>query len=200
LFWIDVKEKEFDDPQILDFGKNIKEVEDNQDKYQDYKKGEKQDKIKEKNDLEVMLINLKSKQRSEDLKVFEVPEELNGQSIGEGWNQLQGKEEKYDDVLNQSIARMKSLEKDLGRFNSLADKIIKWHADKEKFLKEEIKNTDELPLVRAKINIMLSFQNEQKAIKASAEKAFDVGQKVMDGKHSSSNEVQKTIVVEINMN
>jgi len=41
-----------------------------------------------------MLINLKSKQRSEDLKVFEVPEELNGQSIGEGWNQLQGKEEK----------------------------------------------------------------------------------------------------------
>jgi len=40
---------------------------------------------------------------------------------------------------------------------------------------------------------MLSFQNEQKAIKASAEKAFDVGQKVMDGKHSSSNEVQKTI-------
>jgi len=49
------------------------------------------------------------------------------------------KKKKYDDVLNQSIARMKSLEKDLGRFNSLADKIIKWHADKEKFLKEDIK-------------------------------------------------------------
>jgi len=68
----------------------IKEVEDNQDKYQDYKKGEKQDKIKERM-IRSMLINLKSKQRSEDLKIFEVPEELNGQSIGEECNQLQGK-------------------------------------------------------------------------------------------------------------
>jgi len=39
----------------------IKEVEDNQDKYQDYKKGEKQDKIKERM-IRSMLINLKSKQ------------------------------------------------------------------------------------------------------------------------------------------
>jgi len=38
LLWIDTKEKEFDDPKIIDFGKNIKEVEDTEDKYQGYKK------------------------------------------------------------------------------------------------------------------------------------------------------------------
>jgi len=64
LFWIDVKEKEFDDPQILDFGKNIKEVEDNQDKYQDYKKAKNKIKLK-KEWLEVMLINLN---QNKDLK------------------------------------------------------------------------------------------------------------------------------------
>jgi len=41
LMWIDGKDKEFDNPVIIDFGKNIKEVEDAEDKYQDYKKGEK---------------------------------------------------------------------------------------------------------------------------------------------------------------
>jgi len=66
--------------KIVDFGKNIKECEDNEDKFQNYKKGDKQEKIAEKNDLEVMLINLKSKQRSEDLEVFEVPDELSGKN------------------------------------------------------------------------------------------------------------------------
>jgi len=58
-----------------------------------------------------MLINLKSKQRYEDLKVFEVPEELNGHSRGEGWNQLQGKEENYDDkslICKNEIIRKRS--------------------------------------------------------------------------------------------
>jgi len=139
LMWIDGKDKEFDNPVIIDFGKNIKEVEDAEDKYQDYKKGEKQDKIKDKNDLEVMLINLKSKQRSEDLNVYEVPENLSGNAIGDNWNKLQGTEEKYDDAIQKAIKRMKDLEKDLARFNSLSDKVIKWHGDKDKFMKEEIK-------------------------------------------------------------
>jgi len=41
LSWIDSKEHELENPVIIDFGKNIKEVEDNEDKLQDYKKGEK---------------------------------------------------------------------------------------------------------------------------------------------------------------
>jgi len=48
LLWINGKEKEFDDPKIVDFGKNIKECEDNEDKFQNYKKGDKQEKIAEK--------------------------------------------------------------------------------------------------------------------------------------------------------
>jgi len=193
LAWIDSKEKEFDNPVIIDFGKNIKEVEDHEDKYQDYRKGPKQDKIKEKNDLEVMLINLKSKQRSENLEVFEVPEEISGQAIGDNWSKLQDTEGKYDEAIQAAIKRMKDLEKDLSRFNSLADKVVKWNEDKEKFLKEEIKKNDELPLIRAKINIMTSFTNEFKAIKSSAEKANGVGQKVIDGEHSSSGDVKKMI-------
>jgi len=86
-----------------------------------------------------MLINLKSKQRSEDLNVYEVPENLSGNAIGDNWNKLQGTEEKYDDAIQKAIKRMKDLEKDLARFNSLSDKVIKWHGDKDKFMKEEIK-------------------------------------------------------------
>jgi len=41
LLWIDTKDEEFDNPQIIDFGKNIKECEDAEDKYQDYKKKRK---------------------------------------------------------------------------------------------------------------------------------------------------------------
>jgi len=139
ISWIDTKDKELDNPVIIDFGKNIKEVEDAEDKFQDYKKGEKQDKIKDKNDLEVMLINLKSKQRSENLDVYEVPEDFSGPKIGDHWNQLQGTEEKFDDALSKALKRMKDLEKDLNRFNSLSEKVIKWNSDKEKFLKEDIK-------------------------------------------------------------
>jgi len=157
------------------------------------KKKEKQDKIKEKNDLEVMLINLKSKQRSENLEVYEVPEGFAGPAIGDKWNKLQDTEGKYDETMQKAIQRMKELERELGRFNSLADKAIKWNEEKEKFLKEDIKQNDELPLIRAKINIMKSFSNEFKAIKLSAGKAFDVGQKVIDGEHSSAPEVKEKI-------
>jgi len=62
-------------------------------------------KIAEKNDLEVMLINLKSKQRSEDLEVFEVPDELSGKTIGDNWNNLQNCEEKYDETLQAAIKK-----------------------------------------------------------------------------------------------
>jgi len=88
---------------------------------------------------------------------------------------------------------MKDLEKDLARFNSLSDKVIKWHGDKDKFMKEEIKKTEELPVIRAKINIMKSFSNELKSIKATADKADVVGKKVIDGGHSSSKEVEKAM-------
>jgi len=193
LAWINNKEKELDNPEILDFGQNIKECEDSEDKFHDYKKGEKQDKIKEKNDLEVMLINLKSKQRAEELEVFEVPDDLSGPKIGEEWNNLQKSEEKYDEALQAAIKRMKDLEKDLNRFNSLADKVISWNNDKDKFLKEEIKSTDELPVIRAKVNVMKSFANELKSVKSSADKANDVGKKVIEGHHSASKDVESKI-------
>jgi len=138
-----------------------------------------------------MLINLKSKQRSEDLEVFEVPDELSGKTIGDNWNNLQNCEEKYDETLQAAIKRMKDLEKDLNRFNSLSDRVIKWNNDKEKFLKEEIKKTDELPVIRAKLNVMKSFSNELKSVKASADKANEVGQKVIDGGHSSAENVKE---------
>jgi len=80
-----------------------------------------------------MLINLKSKQRAEELEVFEVPDDLSGPKIGEEWNNLQKSEEKYDEALQAAIKRMKDLEKDLNRFNSLADKVISWNNDKDKF-------------------------------------------------------------------
>jgi len=41
LAWINNKEKELDNPEILDFGQNIKECEDSEDKFHDYKKKEK---------------------------------------------------------------------------------------------------------------------------------------------------------------
>jgi len=140
-----------------------------------------------------MLINLKSKQRSENLEVYEVPEQISGPSIGDNWTKLQNTEEKYDEAIQTALRRMKDLEKDLGRFNSLAEKVVKWHGDKDKFLKEEIKSTEELPVIRAKINVMKSFGNEFKAIKASQEKANVVGQKVIEGEHSSHEDVKKTI-------
>jgi len=99
------------------------------------KKEKNKIKQEKKNDLEVMLINLKSKQRSEELEVFEVPEEISGPKIGEEWNNLQKTEEKYDESLQAAIKRMKDLEKDLNRFNSLADRVISWNNDKVKFFK-----------------------------------------------------------------
>jgi len=41
LAWINNKEKELDNPEILDFGQNIKECEDSEDKFHDYKKRRK---------------------------------------------------------------------------------------------------------------------------------------------------------------
>jgi len=102
-----------------------------------------------------MLINLKSKQRSEYLKIFEVPEELNGQSIGEECNQLQGK--KKNKWCFKSIARMKSLEKDL--LIKLLNGIM---------IKDN--NTDELSIIRAKINIMFHFKMNKKQSKPQLKK------------------------------
>jgi len=138
-----------------------------------------------------MLINLKSKQRSENLEVYEVPEDLTGNTINNNWGHLQDTEGKYDDAIQTAIRRMKDLEKDLSRFNSLSDKVVKWHGEKDKFLKEDIKNTDELSIIRAKINVMKSFNNEFKAINQSMEKANGVGNKVIEGKHTASPDVKK---------
>jgi len=60
------------------------------------------------------------------------------------------------------------------------------------FLKEEIKLTDELPVIRAKVNAMKSFANELKSVKASADKANEVGKKVL-GNHSASKDVETKI-------
>jgi len=82
-----------------------------------------------------MLINLKSKQRSENLEVYEVPEGFSGPAIGDKWNKLQDTEGKYDETMQKAIQRMKELERELGRFNSLTDKAIKWNEEKRKIFK-----------------------------------------------------------------
>jgi len=58
-----------------------------------------------------MLINLKSKQRSENLEVYEVPEGFSGPAIGDKWNKLQDTEGKYDETMQKSNSKNERIRK-----------------------------------------------------------------------------------------
>jgi len=88
--------------------------------------------------LEILLVNIRSKQKTELVPVYTPPEQLSSKTIANEWEKLDKDMLAYEKVLRDAITRMKKLEALLDRYNSQSDSILDWHNGKDPFLKEEL--------------------------------------------------------------
>jgi len=138
LEWIDEKDKKFSEPEVKKFGRNMKEVMSYNTNLKNFKVKEKPPKGKEMGSLEILLVNIRSKQKIENVPIYTPPEELGSKHIATEWEKLDKDMLKYEKVLREAITRMKKLEALLDRYNSQSSSLLDWHKGKEKFLGEEL--------------------------------------------------------------
>jgi len=136
--WIADSDEKYKDTDPKKLGNCLKDVQDKQTDFGGFKKKEKPTQNTEKNDLELLLINLRAKQKNENLKVYDPPKEIATATIQGNWYNLETTQKKYEVALREAVARMKYLELLLNRFRAKSKKILVWQKDKEGFLKEEV--------------------------------------------------------------
>jgi len=176
-----------------DFGNNLDEVQKKNAEFKQFAKVEKPQKAVEKADLEVLLTNLRSKQKNEHVPIYTPPKELSTEAIQEAWNELEKKQEIYDAALREAIKRMKYLEMLLERFRSRSKKILGWQEEKAEFLSQEVPNDISLANIRALVKMHEAFVEEKKSVNASLESTNQIGKEIVESGHSAAQEVSDTM-------
>jgi len=112
--------------------------------------------------LEILLVNIRSKQKTELVPVYTPPEQLSSKTIANEWEKLDKDMLAYEKVLRDAITRMKKLEALLDRYNSQSDSILDWHNGKDPFLKEELSKKMPINTCKIKISMLNAHDEEQK--------------------------------------
>jgi len=98
--------------------------------------------------LEILLVIIRSKQKTELVPIYTPPEEISSKAIAKEWEKLDKNildYEKvlldknmldYEKVLKEIIGRMKKLEALLDRFKTGSESVDNWHKSKQNFLNE----------------------------------------------------------------
>jgi len=155
-----------------------------------FKVKEKPPKGKEMGSLEILLVNIRSKQKTELVPVYTPPENLSSKTISTEWEKLDKDMLNYEKTLRDAITRMKKLEALLDRFNSQAGSVVDWHKGKEKFLGEELSKKMPINTCKIKISMLNAHDEEHKNVEHSQEGAMKVGQEVIDGDHSETDNIK----------
>jgi len=172
------------------FGRNMKEVMSYNTNLKNFKVKEKPPKGKEMGALEILLVNIRSKQKTENVPVYTPPEQLASKAIATEWEKLDKDMLQYEKVLRDAITRMKKLEALLERFNSQAGSILEWHNGKHAFLNEELSKKMPINTCKIKISMLNAHDEEQKNLEATQEGAMKIGQEVIDADHSAGDDIK----------
>jgi len=86
--------------------------------------------------LEILLVIIRSKQKTELVRIYTPPEEISSKAIAKEWEKLDKNMLDYEKVLKEIIGRMKKLEALLDRFKTGSESVDNWHKSKQNFLNE----------------------------------------------------------------
>jgi Ca2+-binding EF-hand superfamily protein len=195
LAWTAEKSEAMANHEIKSFGNNLSKVQDNQKKFQDFKKSEKPTNTKEKADLAIFLVNLQSKQKQEKFPVYYPPTELATAAINEQWNTLENIIKEYETSLREAVSIMKRVEMQLNRYRARSKKVLEWQAEKETWLGgNEMTDPESVAIesLRANVNMLKAFSSELESVKKTLDSAVEVGTQVIDAEHSDADEVMET--------
>ena len=192
--WIDTNSDALSDPSFDHFGNNLEKAEQRKQEFRQFKDGEKPGQSTEKTDLELLLSNIRTKQKNEGLPIYNPPTELSSATINDKWDNLSKKQDVYDKALREHITLMKRLEILLSRFRVRAKKISEWQDGKNNgYFKEDLNKLDTISALQAKINIHETFNDELASVNKSLDETGEIGKKIVEGRHESAPEVSATM-------
>lgn len=192
--WIDTNTDSLSDPTFEHFGDSLAKAEEKKEEFRKFKDQEKPNQSSEKNDLELLLSNIRTKQKNEGLPIYNPPTDLSTATINDKWDGLNKKQDTYDKALREHITLMKKLEILLSRFRVRAKKISEWQDGKNKgYFKEDLNKLDTVSALQAKINIHETFEDELAGVNKSLNETNAIGDKIVEGRHEAAPEVKSTM-------
>jgi len=190
--WIKKSEANMHNKDPKSFGKDLKQVNEKYGVFKSFKNQEKPNFSKEKADLQILLINLQSKQRNERVPVYAPPEEISSDSINKKWLELDDTQRKYEKTLREVIARMKYLEMIIDKYKARSRKVLGWLEEKVETFNDSIAKETPIQTLRARVNMIKAFEEEYKAVDQSKSDTLVLGQEIIDAEHTFSDEVMGT--------
>lgn len=192
--WMADKNAKYSDTSLDHFGNSLSKVQTTSNTFKTFKNDEKPKQNVERNDLELMLKNLNSKQKNEGMAVYVPPQDLAPQVLNSTWDNLEHVCSNYEKALREAIQRMKYLEMLLDRFRKRAQQLLDWNEAKAPYLKEDIQKLyDTINVIQARIRGQEAFDEELKGISGSNVETAKIGQEIVDGKHEAAPEVSSTM-------
>jgi actinin alpha len=191
--WMDDSSDKLADPTFDHFGNSLAKALPKAEEFKRFKDSDKPEKAKERTDLELLLSNIRTKQKSEGLPIYKPPQELDSPALTDKWGKLGLLQERYDVSLKAHISLMKRLELLYARFVSRANKINGWQTQKIHTLSEENpENYDTISALQARLKVHDTFYEEVGSVNKSLGETKSIGQQIIDGRHEKSDEVANT--------
>lgn len=190
--WILKSEENMKNTDPKSFGRNLQEVNQKYGVFKTFKNNEKPTFSKEKADLQILLINLQSKQRNERVPVYQPPEEISSDSINKNWLELNDTQRKYEKTLREVIARMKYLEMILDRYRARSKKVLTWLSDKSETINVKVSKQTPIQTLRATVNTIKAFEEEVNQVNQNKTDTVTIGQEIIEADHTSADEVMGT--------
>jgi len=162
--------------------------------FRDFRDVQKPPHAVERIDLEILLTNIRNKQKTEGLPVYKPPQELATAALQEHWDSLNDHQDVYDKALREHLSLMKRLELLLNRFRSRGKKIHDWQTSKTNtYLAEDISKLDTISALQAKIKTHETFDDNLATVDKSLAITKNIGDDLVKYKHEAAPEVQQTV-------
>lgn len=162
--------------------------------FKNFKTSEKPEKQAEKNDLELLLTSIRSKQKAEGIPPYQPPENISPQNINQLWDNMTEVQDKYDRVIRELVNLMRRLDVLLARFRSRSAKIVAWQVDKSKaFQGEDVSKQSTISGAQARVASLETQNEEIQSIDKQIEQTNKIGQELLDRKHKAAPEVENTM-------
>lgn len=191
--WIKESSAKLSDTDFSPYNSLAKSVGKNNE-FKDFKNNQRPVRYHEKNDLEVLLANIRSKQKNEGLPVFEPAEDITTAAINGDWEQLTELQEAYEKLLSTHIGLMKRLEILLGRVRSKAENVSAWQNEKSSgVLTEDPTTIETITLLQGRVRVQEAIPEEAENVNRSIKVITTAGTEIVQHNHESAPEVQQIL-------
>lgn len=191
--WMDESQSKLEDPSFEHFGNSLAKTLPKAEAFKQFKDSDKPEKSKERVELELLLNNIRTRQKTEGLPVYRPPEHLETSALSSKWGKMGLMQDKYDVALRSHLSLMKRLEILYARFVSRANKINGWQVAKiDSVASDDVSQYDTVSALQGRIKVHETFYDEIASVEKSLNETKNIGQQIIDGRHEKSEEVANT--------